>query len=71
MTEDFIHDLGDEQEVMLKAALDYRNSNICPPVIAGRSIVRDTNNDLRNDPRLIKRELLEQIRLDALQFESR
>jgi hypothetical protein len=71
VTEDFIHDLGDEQEVMLKAALDYRNSNICPPVIAGRSIVRDTNNDLRNDPRLIKRELLEQIRLDALQFESR
>lgn len=71
VSEDFMHDLGNEQEVMLKAALDYRNSSICPPLVASRSIVRDTAHDLRDDPRIIKRELLEQIRLDALQFGSR
>ena len=71
VVEDFEHDLGDEREVMLKAALDYRNFRTCPPVMAGRTVVSDAKNDLRSDPGFIKREMLEQIRLDALQFKSR
>ena len=58
--------LGDEQEVMLKAALDYRATSTCPALPAGRAGALDMEGDLKNDPRYIKRELLEQIRVDHL-----
>lgn len=66
--EDMLHPLGDEQEIMLKAALDYRDTGACPAVIAERGVMTDPKDDLKNDPRIIKRELLEQIRMDNLRL---
>jgi len=68
VAEDILHPLGDEQEVMLKAALDYRNTGTCPAVIAGRPVAMDVIGDIRNDPRYIERQLKEQIRLDKLRI---
>jgi len=68
VTEDILHPLGDEQEIMLKAALDYRETGLCPAVVAERGVAIDVEGDLRNDPRIIRRELLEQIRMDNLRL---
>ena len=68
VTEDVRHPLGNVEEVMLKAALDYRNNSTCPVVPASRSGFIDEDSDLKNDPAYIKRELLEQIRLDHLLY---
>ena len=32
MTEDYLHDLGDEQELLLSSALYYQANNTCPEV---------------------------------------
>lgn len=66
VSEDVLHSLGDEQEVMLKAALEYRSTNSCPPIQASRIEAVDIEGDLKNDPRYIKRKLLEQIKMDHL-----
>jgi len=66
VTEDVMHPLGDEQEVMLKAALEYRNTSTCPPVTASRAETIDVEGNLKNDPYFKKRQLLEQIRMDYL-----
>ncbi len=68
VTEDIQHPLGDVQEVMLKAALDYRTTSTCPAVPVGRPVPRNAVGDLNNDPRLIERQLREQIRLDNLRL---
>jgi C-terminal processing protease CtpA/Prc len=68
VTEDVRHPLGNVEEVMLKAALEYRNNSTCPAVPASRSGLIDGESDLKNDPAYIKRELLEQIRLDHLLY---
>lgn len=68
--DDFLHTLGNTDEAMLNAALNYRNDGSCPPVAAERAQRTSENHsiegDLRNDPRLIERELQERIRLDSL-----
>ena len=69
VTEDVLHPLGDEQEIMLKAALDYRvNGGTCPPILASRAAVLNAEGDLNNDPRVIRRNLEEQIRMDNLRL---
>ena len=65
--DDLLHVLGDEQEAMLSAALEHRNSNSCPPVPASRpSESGDPALDLLNDPRIIERKLKERIILDGM-----
>ena len=68
--DDLLYPLGDENEAMFKAALDYRIDGSCPPLPATRVLQRagSTKGDLRNDPRIIERNLKEQIRLDSMRF---
>lgn len=73
--DDFSHSLGDENEAMLKAALNYRLNGRCPTnystsVNQVRSLdnMGDEDDDLRNDQLFIDREIKNQIRLDALRF---
>ena len=69
--DDLLTPLGDETEGMLKAALDYRIDGSCPPTPVIRVLTenRDLKGDLRNDPRIIERELKQQIYLDSLRFD--
>lgn len=66
--EDVLHELGDENEILLKSALEYMKSSTCPVLTAGRSVAIDESTDLRNDPKVIERELIEQIRMDSLRI---
>ena len=70
VADDLLYPLGDENEAMLKAALDYRVDGSCPPVPVIRQRLRadPVKGDLRNDPRIIERQLKEQIHLDSLRF---
>jgi len=68
VADDLLTPLGEENEAMLKAALDYRVDGSCPPVSVIRVAQRNSSqkNDLRNDPRIIERELKQRIWLDNL-----
>lgn len=70
--DDLLYPLGDENEAMFKAALDYRIDGSCPPIPAIRVAERASaaKDDLRNDPRIIERNLKEQIRLDSMRFNN-
>ena len=65
--DDLDHLLGDENEAMLQAALDYRETGLCPPVTASRAKASNYNPllDLRNDPRLVERKFLKEARLNT------
>lgn len=68
--DDFSHPLGDKNEAMLKAALDYRNNGgTCPSVAVKQAIQsRSAGVDVKREQRFIERELQEQIHLDALRL---
>ena len=70
--DDLLTPLGDVNEAMLKAALAYLDNGSCPeaPVSRASHTEQDTDiaGDLNNDPRIIERNLKEQIYLDSLRF---
>lgn len=69
--DDFSKPLGDENEAMLKTALDYRNNGgICPSVTATRATqARSAGVDVKLNQRFIERELKQRIQLDAMRLE--
>jgi len=70
VADDYGNLLGNVNEAMFKTALEYRtNGNSCPPVTAQQSKTQeyrmyDPSLDLLNDPRIRRRMLLEQTRID-------
>jgi len=62
--DDYNHQLGDANEGMLSAALQYQESGTCPPTVSSRSIVPATNYDpsldLYNDSRIQSKIMLDQ-----------
>ncbi|RVU86287.1 peptidase [Leucothrix sargassi] len=63
--DDLDQDLGNAQEGLLKAALDYRKTGSCPSVLARPTSDSAYNAelDLLNDPRLIQRKFLKEMTL--------
>ena len=66
LIENVLHPLGDQQEALLSAALNYRETSLCPIVSAARAEEADAVGDLRNESRFKRHTLHEQIRLDKL-----
>lgn len=67
--DDFLHALGDENEGLLKAALDYRVNGRCPTMGASRVAVQSSEGeDVKQAPRFVEHELKQRIKLDALRL---
>ena len=65
--DDLEHLLGDENEAMLQAALNYRENGTCPAVVANRASGNSYNSasDINNDPRMIERKFMKEMRFDT------